>query len=205
MKLVKICGITTEKEVEYLNRTKVDFAGFVQFVPKSKRNIETNKAKELIQLLNPNIKSVAVTISPGLEQIEVIQEAGFDYIQIHGTVDDYVLERINIPVIKAFNVNDLLEYERFHQCEKVVGYIYDAQIPGSGKVFDWSVIEKIKKDEKFALLAGGLNCDNVMLALNKIQISGVDTSSGVENDNGIGKNKDKIEMFVKMVKEYDGG
>ncbi|MBQ3666388.1 MAG: phosphoribosylanthranilate isomerase [Lachnospiraceae bacterium] len=205
MKLVKICGITNEKEVEYLNRTKVDFAGFVQFVPKSKRNIETNKAKELIQLLNPNIKSVAVTISPDLEQIEVIQEAGFDYIQIHGTVDDYVLERINIPVIKAFNVNDLLEYERFHQCEKVVGYIYDAQIPGSGKVFDWSVIEKIKKDEKFALLAGGLNCDNVMLALNKIQISGVDTSSGVENDNGIGKNKDKIEMFVKMVKEYDGG
>lgn len=202
MKKIKICGITNEKEVEYLNEAKVDFAGFIQFVSKSKRNIETKQAKALINLLDKSIKSVAVTISPDIEQIEIIQEAGFDYLQIHGSISDEVLEKINIPAIKAFNVNDLSEYVRFHNCEKVVGYIFDAQVPGSGKAFDWSVIKNIPKDEKFAMLAGGLNCENIAQALKMTNIDGVDTSSGVENDNGIGKSREKIIQFAKIVREH---
>ena len=37
--LIKICGLTTGKDVEYANTFLPDFAGFVLFFPKSKRNL----------------------------------------------------------------------------------------------------------------------------------------------------------------------
>lgn len=49
MSLVKICGITEEQEVEYVNEAGVDFMGMVMFFPKSKRNITVEKASSLIK------------------------------------------------------------------------------------------------------------------------------------------------------------
>ena len=160
MSLVKICGITEEQEVEYVNEAGVDFMGMVMFFPKSKRNITVEKASSLIKKLNPAVTSVAVTVEPTLDQIREIEAAGIQMIQIHGDVSEELLQEIRIPVIKAFNVHDLSSYERYHQADIVKGYIFDAQTPGSGKTFDWSVLSDIPHDEKFALLAGGLNPDN---------------------------------------------
>lgn len=200
MKKIKICGITEEAEAEYLNEAGVDYAGFIQFVPKSKRNISTEKASSIIQKLNPCIQPVAVTISPTADQLRTIEQAGFGIVQIHGDIHDELLKSISIPVIKAFNVNDLSDYERYHQNKQVIGYIFDAQIPGSGKAFDWSLLQKIPHDEKITFLAGGLKPDNVIQALKATGVDGADTSSGVENDNGIGKSRRKILEFAKRVR-----
>ncbi|MGB4807108.1 MAG: phosphoribosylanthranilate isomerase, partial [Ruminococcus bromii] len=35
---VKICGITSAEDIKIVNACKPDFAGFVMFFPKSKRN-----------------------------------------------------------------------------------------------------------------------------------------------------------------------
>lgn len=200
MKLVKICGLTEEIEAAYVNEAGADFAGMVQFVPKSKRNISIEKAASIMRCLAPSVKSVAVTVSPASEELLRIEEAGFDYVQIHGEISDELLNSLNIPVIKAFNVHDLSEYERFKRNPHVAGYIFDAQQPGSGRTFEWSVLETLPRDEKFALLAGGLNPDNVANILTVPGIDGADTSSGVENDNGIGKSREKILAFVKRVR-----
>lgn len=197
MKKIKICGITQEIEAEYLNEAGVDYAGFVQFFPKSKRNISIEKAVSIMKKLNSSILPVAVTVSPTAPQIRAIEDAGFAIIQIHGDISDELLDTISIPVLKAFNVTDLSDYERFHQKKQVIGYIFDAQIPGSGKTFDWSLLQKIPQDEKLSFLAGGLNPENVTQAIQATGIDGVDTSSGVENDNGIGKSREKILEFVK--------
>lgn len=52
------------------------------------------------------------------------------------------------------------------------------------------------------LLAGGLTPDNVGEAIRVLgdRIDGVDTSSGVENDNGVGKSREKIQEFVRRVR-----
>lgn len=200
MKKIKICGITQEIEAEYLNEAGVDYAGFVQFVPKSKRNISTEKAIAIMKRLVPDIRPIAVTVSPDEEQLKKIEAAGFFAVQIHGQISDGLLDRISIPVIKAFNVNDLSEYERFHQNKNVMGYIFDAQVPGSGKTFDWSLLKHIPRDEKTAFLAGGLTPQNVAQALMATGADGADASSGVENENGIGKSKEKILEFVKQIR-----
>ena len=72
---IKICGLTKEKEADYLNQIHADFAGMVVFFPKSKRNISLDQAKKIKSALLPEIKTVAVTVSPTLAQISQIAEA----------------------------------------------------------------------------------------------------------------------------------
>lgn len=200
---IKICGLTSPAEARYLNENHVDFAGMVLFFPKSKRNISIEQAMEIMAALDASIKRVAVVVSPSIEQIRQIEAAGFDYVQIHGEIPETETEAeaaIAIPILKAFNVSDMDSYEKYHNDSRIAGYVFDAIEPGSGKTFDWKLVDNIPRDEKLLLLAGGLNPDNVRMAIEAVHPDGVDVSSGVENDDKAGKNPDKIHDFVAAVK-----
>lgn len=196
---IKICGLTSPAEARYLNENHVDFAGMVLFFPKSKRNISIEQAKEIMAALDASIKRVAVVVSPSIEQVRQIEAAGFDYIQIHGEIPESEAA-IAIPILKAFNVSDMGSYEKYHNDSRIAGYVFDAIEPGSGKTFDWKLVDNIPRDEKLLLLAGGLNPDNVRMAIEAVHPDGVDVSSGVENDDKAGKNPKKIHDFVAAIK-----
>ena len=197
---IKICGLTNKKEAEYLNANQVNFAGMVLFFPKSKRCITIEQAKNIMSALNKEIQKVAVVVEPSMEQIQEIEQAGFDYIQIHGKVQEELLEQVKLPILKAFNIKDMKEYEGYHKNPKIAGYVFDAQEPGSGKTFDWSLVKHIPRDDKMLFLAGGLHPDNVQEAINFVKPDGVDVSSGVEFEDKLGKDEEKIKRFVKQVK-----
>ena len=200
---IKICGLTSPAEARYLNENHVDFAGMVLFFPKSKRNISIEQAMEIMAALDASIKRVAVVVSTSIEQVRQIEAAGFDYVQIHGEIPETETEAeaaIAIPILKAFNVSDMGSYEKYHNDSRIAGYVFDAIEPGSGKTFDWKLVDNIPRDEKLLLLAGGLNPDNVRMAIEAVHPDGVDVSSGVENDDKAGKNPEKIRDFVAAVK-----
>ena len=197
---IKICGITSLAEAQYLNRNQVDFAGMVLFFPKSKRNINIEQAKCIMEALDYQIKTVAVVVAPTIEQVLEIQDAGFDYVQIHSDIPEGLFEKIHIPVWKAFNVSDLDKFEEYHNQKGIVGYVFDAAGYGSGETFDWSMVKDILRDEKLFLLAGGLRPDNVAEAVRYVRPDGVDVSTGVEKDDGKGKDAEKIDRFVQAVK-----
>lgn len=203
---VKICGLTSPAEARYLNENHVDFAGMVLFFPKSKRNISIEQAKDIMAALDASIKRVAVVVSPSIEQVRQIEAAGFDYVQIHGEIPETETEAeaaIAIPILKAFNVSDMGSYEKYHNDSRIAGYVFDAIEPGSGKTFDWKLVDNIPRDEKLLLLAGGLNPDNVRMAIEAVHPDGVDVSSGVENDDKAGKNPERIRAFAIAVESHN--
>lgn len=200
MTKIKICGLTTPQEAEWVSKAQADYAGMVLFFPKSKRNITIEQAKEIMKSLSSKIKKVAVVVSPSALQLKEIQEAGFDIVQIHGQVIPEALGILQIPFLRAFNVDNMQEWERYEAEPKCIGYVFDAVKPGSGKTFDWSSIPNLPEDGKPYLLAGGLNPDNVGSAVAAMHPYGVDVSSGVESDSGTGKDPEKIEAFVKAVR-----
>lgn len=234
---IKVCGLINKKDIEIVNECKIEYAGFVLFVPKSKRNLTIEEGKILIKDLNPSIGKVAVTISPTKEQVLLIQEAGFDYIQIHGRLTEDTYKAINIPIIRAFNGNEWKEtnHKNTEQNEnteqnknieqnennksnknyknninkenentstkssgKVIGYVYDALVPGSGQTCDWSMVSSIPRNGDLLILAGGLNSSNINEAIHYVKPDVVDVSSGVEGE--YGKDEDKIKEFVRMVR-----
>lgn len=204
--LVKICGLTRPEEAGYLNENGADLAGFVLFFPKSKRNITVDRAREIMALLDKMIKTVAVVVAPSATEINVIADAGFDLVQIHGDVSGELLQLAaerGLKVLKAFNVSDMDKYEYFHSRPEIVGYVFDAAVPGSGQTFDWSLVKDIPRDEKLLILAGGLHPGNVAEAVAALQPDGVDVSSGVEFDGDVfrGKDPDKISEFTEAAKK----
>ena len=210
---IKICGITNEKEADYLNDNKVDFAGFV-FYEKSKRNITIDKARLIMNRLDSNIKKVAVMVSPTLEEVIDKEDDGFDVIQIHGEIDEAILDRTRKKVWCAINLSDE-EYDdkmrwlmglKPNQYRKITGIVIDSKNFGSGQTFDWQqnidkLESKVFKDKTF-ILAGGLNPDNVGEAISILHPDIVDVSSGVEASvDKVGKEKRLIDDFVLAVKQ----
>ncbi len=200
MTKIKICGLTTPQEAEWVSKAQADYVGMVLFFPKSKRNITIEQAKEIMKSMLPQIQKVAVVVSPSALQIKEIQEAGFDIVQIHGQVLPEALETLRIPFFRAFNVDNMKEWERYEAEPKCIGYVFDAVKPGSGETFDWSSIPNLPEDGKPYLLAGGLNPANVGGAIAAMHPYGVDVSSGVERDSGMGKDPEKMGAFVRAVR-----
>ncbi len=197
---IKICGLVSTDDAILINRFPVTFAGIVLFYPKSRRNRTLPEARSILEALRPDIKRVAVVVSPSVAEIVEIEKLDFDFIQIHGRLSDKVLRAANLPILKAFNINDLDQYPSFQACDNIAGYVFDAQEPGSGKTFDLSILNKLPRDDKLFLLAGGLSPGNVAGAIRTIHPDGVDVSSAVEYDGRTGKDPQKVADFVSAVR-----
>lgn len=197
MTKVKICGLKNQTDIKCINTLSPDFAGFVMFFEKSHRNISVQTAQELLALLDKNIKSVAVTVSPTEEQLEQIYNLGFDYVQIHGNITDEVLKNSKTPIIRAINVSGTDSLTDLDNYKNVKGILFDSAVPGSGQGFDWTLLKKLPKNQKMLFLAGGLTADNVAAAICQVHPYAVDVSSGVELSDKSGKDYQLVQAFIK--------
>ena len=200
MTKVKICGLKNQTDIKCINTLSPDFAGFVMFFEKSHRNISPEKAQKLLSALDPNIKSVAVTVSPTEEQLEQIYNLGFDYVQIHGNITDEVLKNSKTPIIRAINVSGTDSLTDLDNYKNVKGILFDSAVPGSGQGFDWTLLKKLPKTDKMLFLAGGLTADNVAAAICQVHPYAVDVSSSVELSNKSGKDYQLVQAFIKNAK-----
>lgn len=197
MTKVKICGLKNQTDIKCINTLSPDFAGFVMFFEKSHRNISPEKAQKLLSALDPNIKSVAVTVSPTEEQLEQIYNLGFDYVQIHGNITDEVLKNSKTPIIRAINVSGTDSLTDLDNYKNVKGILFDSAAPGSGQGFDWTLLKKLLKTDKMLFLAGGLTADNVAAAICQVHPYAVDVSSGVELADKSGKDFELVRTFIE--------
>lgn len=207
---IKICGITMENEARKLVELQVEYAGFILFFPKSRRNISIEQGEAIIKYLKnmekgSDIKTVAVTVSPTIEQVREIEAAGFDILQVHNALFDNVKENCHLPIFRAINIasGEDNNIENIIKDEKIAGLVLDGAIAGGGRSFKWREYENMDRGSKLLILAGGLNAENVREAIEIIKPDVVDVSSGVEYDveGKTGKNPEKIEKFVKIVRE----
>lgn len=193
---IKICGLFRENDAEYINKYNPDFAGFV-FYPKSHRFTDDETAFNLRKKIKKDIKTVGVFVDDDKGHIISLYKKGvINIIQLHGHEDDeYIAEiRLSLPdaeIWKAFvvrNSEDLKAAEK-STADKILldnGY-------GTGKCFDWSIINNFKRD---FILAGGINPDNVKEI--KITPWAVDVSSGVETNKV--KDEEKIKCLIKNIR-----
>lgn len=193
---IKICGLFRPEDIEYVNQVQPDYIGFV-FYEKSHRYVTKKQAKALRENLKEGIQVVGVFLNAPMEEvISLLQENVIDMAQLHGdeTEEDilYVKAVTGKPVIKGVKVHDRYEVEAW--LDSAADYLLFDSGAGSGKTFDWSLLEGI--DREF-FLAGGLREENIPAAA-KLQPYGFDFSSGVET-NGV-KDFVKIKTAVQLIR-----
>lgn len=204
---VKICGITREEEILFLNEEAPEYAGFVCY-PKSRRNVSLEKAKCLMVKLDSNIQKVAVVVSPSKKEMDKVIKTGFDIIQIHGKMKYDAVNDIKIPIWKAVNIGTENIREFFELSpdiqRKLSGYLADGASYGGGVPFHWEeteeIVGKIKEKGSF-ILAGGLDSENVCEGIRRFAPEVVDVSTGVETHGY--KDKEKIRRFIRKVRGHE--
>ena len=190
---VKICGITNLKEIEFLNKLKVDYAGFV-FAEGSKRKVNIQDTKKFRESLNSSIKSVGVFKDNKLSEVQKVYEnTGIDIIQLHGSEDKEYIKNLrklleNRPLIwKALSIKDedkLHEYLCNDYSDLIDMYLIDGANPGSGEEYSLERLKEIilKSNCKMPfMLAGGIRPENALKKAMYINPYGIDVSSGVED------------------------
>ena len=196
MTLVKICGLTRPEDIEAVNSLSPDMAGFVFYGP-SRRCVTRDAARELGSGLDPSIIKVGVFVDEDpLVIADLVGSGIIDAVQLHGVEDDaYIhgLRRlVDAPVIKTFLVRDYRDIKAANRSD-ADDVLLDAGM-GSGRTFDWSLLEGMKRDY---ILSGGLNPENIRDAVEMLHPYGVDVSSGVETDGR--KDLSKMSVFLETV------
>ncbi len=201
MTKIKICGLSRVEDISLVNEALPDYIGFV--FAKSKRQVGEALAEELKSKLSPSILSVGVFVNEARDKIiRLCKKNIIDLVQLHGDEDnEYInLLKANIaqPIIKAVRVSieeDIKGAEEYN-CDYLLLDTYkEGLYGGSGHAFDWNLISGITKP---FFLAGGVNTENVLRAIEIVKPYGVDVSSGVETE-GM-KDREKIIDIITKVR-----
>lgn len=206
---IKFCGLRRAEDVDYVNQCLPDYAGFV-FAP-SRRRVTAEEAASLCRNLDPGIKTVGVFVNERVERIvETVITARLEVVQLHGdeSVEEIMALRHLLPtqeIWKAVRTTDreaLLAAGRLPVDKLLIDAFTPGLAGGTGVLADWYMVRQVREalDLPF-FLAGGLNLNNVVEAIETVQPFGIDLSSGIETS-GV-KDFDKMMRFVQKVRRND--
>ncbi|MFC1668866.1 phosphoribosylanthranilate isomerase [Spirochaetota bacterium] len=208
---IKICGITNYNDAHYSIVKGADFIGFI-FYEKSPRYINPIEAGIIMEKIRGEFKNIArfvgVFVNPSVGYLEdVIFKSGIDMVQLHGdeTVDfieSFLGNEKNkdIPVIKAMRIkdeNDIIKSDQFDTDYILFDTYYKGIYGGTGKVFNWTLLDGFKRKENL-FLSGGLDSKNIVDAVEKVNPHAVDISSSLESEPGK-KDRKKVNEFFEAI------
>jgi len=200
---IKICGITSKDDALFCAECGADFLGFI-FVPDSPRHITPEKAAliaaRLRQDANPP-KLVGVFQDASADYIrEISNVVGLDFAQLHGSESEEDVRDLGIPAIKTIHVGDVLpDTNTVPAAAWLLFDTYDAKRSGgTGKRFDWSLMQMYERSKPF-FLSGGLDPDNAVAAISLVRPDAIDIASGVEVSPGV-KDQAKVARLFERVR-----
>lgn len=199
---VKICGLTQLDDVLDAVELGADYLGF-NFSPQSPRYLSDQQAREIFQEIPTNIPKVGVFVNePIASVVDKAIDLGLDILQFHGDESPEDLNPLGRPWYKALRLKDekVLEQIPSFQCEWILLDSYSEKAyGGTGLTTNWDLVREAAKYGKEIILAGGLNEENVSVAVASVQPFMVDVASGVEESPGK-KDRHRMELFIQRAK-----
>ena len=208
---IKVCGITQMEQLKELNALGIDYAGMIFYARSSRYMLNKLNSSE-IKSMNLSIKKVGVFVNAGEDEIEKQVDAyGLDLVQLHGDETAAFCKNISniVSVIKAFritkdnekNIDWMIKPYEDH-CDY---YLFDTNrkgaYGGTGKQFDWKILNENKINKPFFLSGGiGLNDVEKLKAFHHPFLHAVDINSKAEIEEGV-KDMELIKRFKNSIHE----
>jgi indole-3-glycerol phosphate synthase/phosphoribosylanthranilate isomerase/anthranilate synthase/indole-3-glycerol phosphate synthase/phosphoribosylanthranilate isomerase len=204
---VKICGLRAHEHARAAIDAGADMLGLIFYEP-SHRYIQPSDARALVDSIRSEHSTadfVGVFVNREADFInDVAEQAGLQYVQLHGDETPEFCRLIHRPVIKGLRPNDLQDSSRLSAFQESSWRILldtpTEHWGGSGETHNWELARSLAQTTPI-LLAGGLTPENVALAIHQVRPWGVDVSSGVETNRV--KDVEKIRMFIEKVRDCD--
>jgi len=202
MKL-KICGINDIDILQHACEAGLDFVGFIM-VNESPRNISNNFLASLERFNFLSTTPVFVFVNPSVDEVKKIT-SNFEnaILQFHGDEEDSFCRQFDQLFWKTIRVKDSQSLEAINDFPSADAILLETfsqgAYGGTGKVFDWGLLEKISVQRKF-VLAGGINPKNIKEAVS-VDPWCIDVNSGVESSVAL---KDKA-LMDEIIKNINNG
>ena len=202
MKL-KICGINDIDILEHACEAGLDFVGFIM-VNESPRNISNNFLASLESFNFLSTTPVFVFVNPSVDEVKKIT-SNFEnaILQFHGDEEDSFCRQFDQLFWKTIRVKDSQSLEAINDFPSADAILLETfsqdAYGGTGKVFDWGLLEKISVQRKF-VLAGGINPKNIKEAVS-VNPWCIVVNSGVESSVAL---KDKA-LMDEIIKNINNG
>jgi len=204
--IIKVCGLRNVDNIHALEKTAIDWMGFI-FYPRSPRYVsdEDNQA-EAIQSCT-KIK-VGVFVNEKQDEIErKVAKYHLDYVQLHGDESPEDCQRLRetgCAIIKAFPISSESDFQSTIAYESYVDYFLfdtkDSGYGGTGRRFHWSVLKEYRGNIPF-LLSGGIGAEHLadLSAFRHPLFAGIDLNSRFECAPAL-KDVGKIEQFINQLR-----
>ena len=194
----KICGVYDDEILNFIINHKFppQFIGFIVNYPKSKRFVEINKLKNLINTNKKKSKFVAVLVKPTDEILKKIQYLKFDYYQIYDCTPEEInriKKRYNKKIISAITVeskSDLKDYKDFLPFSDII--LFDSKGYEKSLGFDHNLLNGMPNNFK-KMVAGNIKINDILKFKSKEYI--IDVSGALEDSSGK-KSLKKIDQFL---------
>jgi phosphoribosylanthranilate isomerase len=202
MMKLKVCGITSVAQLQELQLMGVDYAGLI-FYERSKRfaRLKLSADAALIQAIP--IKKIGVFVNETKEQVlQTIRNFGLWGVQLHGDESPEFCRTLmdTTRVIKVFRMTGEEDVDRMLSTFQDAAhyFLFDTHTTdygGSGKQFNWNMLEKAGIGKPFFLSGGiGLKDAGQVKNFHHPFFHAVDVNSRFESSPGI-KDLDAVEKM----------
>ena len=203
IKGVKICGISDLKTLNYISEHPYppQFIGFITNYRKSKRYVEFEKLKELVNIDKKGINFVSVLVNPDDEILEKIKNLQFDYYQLYNVtpkITKLIKEKYKIKIISALTINnkdDVDQYKKYETISDII--LFDGKGYEKSFGFDHKLLNNVPNTVK-KMLAGNIQYNDELEKFSKIADI-IDISGSLETAGK--KDISKINILLENISE----
>ncbi len=205
IKDLKICGISDPKILNYIlnHPNPPKFIGFITNYRKSKRFVEYEKLKELLNVNKRDINFISVLVNPTDEILEKIKNLNFDYYQLYDVEPERTKKikfEYKIKIITAITVSskdDVIKYKDYSKISDII--LFDSKGYHKSESFDHSLLNEVPKEMK-KMIAGNIQINDVPNLKNRDYM--IDLSGALEDVNGK-KDINKINKLLNLFGENE--
>ncbi len=197
----KICGIKDSITLEYIinHKNPPRFVGFVTNYKKSKRYVEYDNLKKLINVKKKGINFVSILVNPEEETLKKMKRLNFDYYQLYNVSakkTKLIKEKYNIKIISALTIENKKDVEIYKEYELISDIIlFDSKGYEKSLGFDHELLKDIPNTIT-KMLAGNIQYDDKLDKYCKIADI-IDISGSLETSEK--KDISNINIFLKNI------
>ena len=206
IKGIKICGISDTKTLKYIieHPNSPQFIGFITNYKKSKRYVEFEKLKKLVQINKKGINFVSVLVKPNQDILEKIKNLKFDYYQLYNVSPEqtkFIKDKYKIKIISAITINskdDVNIYKKYENISDII--LFDGIGYEKSFGFDHKLLSNVSNSIKI-MLAGNIQYNDGLEKFSKItdiiDISGSLETNGKKDISKINILLEKVSKVIK--------
>ncbi len=205
IKGLKICGVSDSGTLNYIlnHNQKPTMIGFITNYEKSRRFVEYEKLKNLVDVDKKKVSFVSVLVNPDDKILEKIKNLNFDYYQLYDVNSERTKEiklKYKIKIISAITVsskNDVIKYKDYLDISDII--LFDSKGYHKSESFDHGLLDEVPHKLN-KMIAGNIQIDDISKFENKDFI--IDLSGAIEDVNGK-KDINKINKLLNLFKKYE--